>query len=65
MAAKKAKAGGAAATQEETKEATPAELKQQIADLKKALAAAEGGASNEDLTTKPVLGYWKIRGLAQ
>ena len=46
---------------EEKKEQTPEELKKEIADLKKQLANQAG--SNEDLNTKPILGYWKIRGL--
>ena len=61
------KGGGLAAMlkgekKEEKKEQTPEELKAEIADLKKQLANQAG--SNEDLNTKPILGYWKIRGLA-
>ena len=60
------KGGGLAAMlkgekKEEKKEQTPEELKAEIADLKKQLANQAG--SNEDLNTKPILGYWKIRGL--
>lgn len=46
-------------------------LEAEIAQLRSQLAAAQAGsassgkaASAEDLSTRPVLGYWKIRGLA-
>lgn len=63
--------GGAAKKEEEKKQSDdPVELKQQIDALKKeleaskaALTLAQGGA--EDLSTKPILGYWKVRGLGQ
>jgi len=34
-------------------------------ELEAAKAATAAVASTEDLSTKPVLGYWNIRGLAQ
>jgi len=45
-------------------------LKKEIDDLKAQLEAAKSataaaGATAEDLSTKPTLGYWRIRGLAQ
>lgn len=51
-----------------------AALKKQIEDLKAELAASQAASSAassgpaapaEDLSTKPTLGYWRIRGLAQ
>ena len=69
-----AKLGGvSAAPTEETKTAGSSEdvaaLKKEIADLKAQLAAKSSSTTDsgpaEDLTTKPVLGYWAIRGLAQ
>ena len=76
---KKGKLGGklgtktAAATEEKKESDDPEELKQQIAQLRKELEAAkaatqaasgsqDAGAA-EDTSTKPVLGYWAIRGL--
>lgn len=46
-----------------------AALRAQVAQLQAQLAAAQAGSSgsaqtSEDMTTKPVLGYWDIRGLA-
>jgi len=69
-AAAKAKAGGLAArlggaSQSDVPVPTGGEsvedLKKEIADLKAKLAG--GQDSKEDLTTKPKLGYWDIRGL--
>lgn len=59
------------AAQEESKGGDDsAALRAQVAQLQQQLAAAQAGASDnsaattEDLSTKPILGYWAIRGLA-
>jgi hypothetical protein len=55
---------------EETKGGDSAELRAQISQLQAELNAARaGGASGssdaaEDFNSKPILGYWAIRGLA-
>ena len=55
---------------EEAKGGDTAELHAQIAKLQQELNAARAGtsgssvAASENFATKPVLGYWKIRGLA-
>jgi hypothetical protein len=60
---------GAKETPEETKGGDSAELQAQISKLQAELNAARaGGASGssdaaEDFNSKPVLGYWAIRGL--
>ena len=59
--------GGSAQADSSDSAAEIAALKKEIATLKGQLAAAQSGdasASAEDLSTKPELGYWKIRGLA-
>ena len=65
------KAGAAkAAAPEESKGEDTSALQAKVAHLEAALAAAQSSsgateaAPAEDLTTKPVLGYWKIRGLS-
>ena len=68
LAAKLAGKQSSASMMEETKEKTPEELKAEILELKKQLASGGGESGigsffKEDLNTKPVLGYWKTRGL--
>lgn len=48
----------------ESAAALQAQIVQLQRDLAQAQASAGGDVSNEDLSTTPVLGYWKIRGLA-
>ena len=61
--------GAAAAKTDDSKGEDTAALKAEIEALKAELAAAKtSGApaeSSEDMSSKPILGYWAIRGLAQ
>ena len=43
---------------------TVEELQEELSKLRKSISMGSA-ATNEDLTTKPTLGYWKIRGLGQ
>lgn len=67
----KTNAGAAAASTEDSKPAEDTEgLKSEIATLKQQLEAAQSAATAttgtaEDMSTRPVLGYWDIRGLGQ
>ena len=59
---------GSNASMEEVKNAPPKsteQLEAEIAALKAQLAKGGSGGTAEDLSTKPVLGYWNIRGLGQ
>ena len=52
----------ASETIEEVKK-SPEELQSEILKLKSQLSAGSGAAVSEDMSTKPILGYWNIRGL--